>query len=76
MGGRPPPPKKKNQFLPPPKIFTDFIFIHPELPTPRLLPPPPKVLQLPPPKGEMLQETLVNLEYVTMYTKGFVIQTH
>ena len=44
LGGRLPP---KNQLLPP-KIFTGFIFIHPEPPTPRLLPPP-KVLQLPPP---------------------------
>ena len=38
-GGDSPPPQKKNQLLPP-KIFTDFIFIHPEPPTPRLLPPP------------------------------------
>ena len=44
FGGRLPP---KNQLLPP-KSFTDFIFIHPEPPTSRLLPPPPKVLQLPP----------------------------
>ena len=31
-GGRPPPPKK-NQLLTP-KIFTDFIFNHPEPPYP------------------------------------------
>ena len=53
FGGRlpPPPPKKKKISYSPPQIFTDFIFIHPEPPTPRLLPPPP-------PKGEILQETL------------------
>ena len=52
-GGETPPQKSVT----PPQIFTDFIFIHPQPPTPRLLPP--KVLQLPPPpKGEILQETL------------------
>ena len=33
------PPQKKS--VTPPQIFTDFIFFHPEPPTPRLLPPPP-----------------------------------
>ena len=44
FGGETPPPPQ-NQLLPQ-QIFTDFIFIHPEPPTPRLLPP--KVVQLPP----------------------------
>ena len=47
LGGRLPP--QKNQLLPP-KIFTDFIFIHPEPPTPRLLPPPQSPSTPPPPK--------------------------
>ena len=65
-GDSSPPPKKKISYSPP-KIFTDFIFIHPEPPTPRLLPP--KVLQLPPPpKGEILQETLVVFAYLTQHT--------
>ena len=65
-GGRLPP---KNQLLPP-QICTDFIFIHPEPPTPRLLPPP-KVLQLPPPpKGEILQETLG----VVVQCNGFLLK--
>ena len=52
FGGRLPPPPPQNQLLPP-KIFTDFfteIFIHPETPTPRLLPPPPKSFNSPPPQ--------------------------
>ena len=57
LGGRLPPPKKS---VTPPNIFTDFIFIHPEPPTPRLLPPQSPSTPPPPPKkkGEMLQETL------------------
>ena len=43
LGGGGDSPQK---MLLPPKICTDFICIHPEPPTPRLLPP--KVLQLPP----------------------------
>ena len=42
LGGDSPPKISYS----PPKIFTDFNFIHPEIPTSRLLPP--KVLQLPP----------------------------
>ena len=65
LGGRLPP---KNQLLPP-QIVTDFIFIHPEPPTHRLLPT--KVLQLPPTKkkDEILQETLPSSrpDYVTAW---------
>ena len=53
-GGDSPPPLKKS--VTPPKIVTAFIFIHPEPPTPRLLPPPKSFNS--PPKGEILQETL------------------
>ena len=59
-GGRLPP---KNQLLPP-NIFTDFIFIHPEPPTPRLLPP--KSFNSPP-KGEILQETLYTITDLHLY---------
>ena len=44
FGGRLPPQKKS---VTPPQIFTDFIFFHPEPPTPRLLPPPPKSFNSP-----------------------------
>ena len=54
FGGETPPKKSVT----PPQNFTDFIFIHLEPPTPRLLPPPPKSFNSPP-KGEILQETLV-----------------
>ena len=56
----PPPPPRKISYSPPPQIFTDFIFIHPEPPTPRLLPP--KSFNSLPPKGEILQETLMGPE--------------
>ena len=71
-GETPPPPPKKKSVTPPPKIFTDFIFNHPEPPThlitlspptPRLLPPP-KSFNSPPPKGEILQETLTMVSLI------------
>ena len=47
----PPPQKKKISYSPPPKIFTDFIFNHPEPPTPLITLSPPTPRLLPPPKS-------------------------
>ena len=79
-GGRLTP---KNQLLPP-KIFTDFICIHPEPPTPRLLPPqksfnppPQKVKSCRKPCLAQLSLTLSDLErsmQVTQVSSGLYLQ--
>ena len=73
LGGGETPPQES--VTPPPKIFTDFIIIHPEPPTPRLLPPPGSFNS--PPKGEILQETLAkyHLTKAVSYNVMSLVQT-